>query len=278
MGIKKYVNKNIVQYLIKYSINLLIDFLLLIFCLFRKKLNKEQFKIVTITDSIFFEDSLNLLNSIKFYEPDIEVAVIDIGLSSDQLDFLNSNYSYKVKSFDFASYPKFFNEYDMDGKLGSYAWKAPAIFNEYSKSKKNILYLDAGCRLSKRISLLKFLVLKNGFYSPESSNNIEFWTHPRTLMLMEVEKNLLKKRNFSSGIVGLAINNKQNEKVLKQWVNYSKNKEAIAPKGSSRKNHRQDQSLLNILVHQNLKSYLIPRTHKIFGILKHQNKDVGLFK
>ena len=94
---------------------------------------------------------------------------------------------------------------------------------------------------------------------------------------MKAEKSLLRKRNFSSGIVGMVID-KKNQKIIDEWAKFSRNKDVIAPKGSSRKNHRQDQSILNILVHQNLKSYMIPRTHKIFGILKHQNKDVGLFK
>ena len=95
---------------------------------------------------------------------------------------------------------------------------------------------------------------------------------------MKADKNLLSKRNFSSGIVGMVMVIKKMKRLLKSGQSFQGIKMLIAPKGSSRKNHRQDQSILNILVHQNLKTFMIPRTHKIFGILKHQNKDVGLFK
>ena len=65
---------------------------------------------------------------------------------------------------------------------------------------------------------------------------------------MKVDKNLLRKRNFSSGIVGMVIGDKKNEKIIEEWAKFSENKDVVAPKGSSRKNHRQDQSILNILV------------------------------
>ena len=56
----------------------------------------------------------------------------------------------------------------------------------------------------------------------------------------------------------MVIDDKKNEKIINEWAKFSKNKDVIAPKSSSRKNHRQDQSILNILVHQNLKSFMIP--------------------
>ncbi len=278
MNIKKYINKNVFKYILRYTVNLIIDYFLVIIFLFRAKINKKEFKIITISDSYFFDALTNLLTSIHKYEPKIEVVIIDIGLNEKQTVFLKNNFNYKIKKFNFDKFPIFFKDHDLDGKLGSYAWKAPALFDEFYESEKNIIYLDAGCELRKSLNFLKFIILKNGFYSPESSNNIEYWTHPHTLKIMNAEKNLLKKRNFSSGIVGMVIDDKKNQKIIDEWARFSKDKDVIAPKGSSRKNHRQDQSILNILVHQNLKSNMIPRTHKIFGILKHQNKDVGLFK
>ena len=278
MNIKTYINKNVFKYILRYTVNLIIDYFLVIVFSFRVNLNNKEFKIITISDTHFFDALTNLLTSIQKYEPTIEVVIIDIGLTEKQLVFLKNNFSYKIKKFNFDNFPIFFKDYDSDGKLGSYAWKAPALFNEFYKSEKNIIYLDAGCELRKSLNSLKFIILKNGFYSPESSNNIEYWTHPQTLKIMKAKKNLLRKRNFSSGIVGMAIDNEINQMIIEDWAKFSQIKDVIAPKGSSRKNHRQDQSILNILVHQNLKSYMIPRTHKIFGILKHQNKDVGLFK
>ena len=277
MNIKTYINRNVFKYILRYTLNLTIDYFLVIVFLFRTKINNKEFKIITISDSYFFDALTNLLTSIYTHEPKLEVVIIDIGLTEKQIVFLKKNFNYEIKKFNFDKFPEYFKEYDLDGKLGSYAWKAPALFDEFYKSEKNIIYLDAGCELRKSINFLKFIILKNGFYSPESSNNIEYWTHPQTLKIMKVDNSLLRKRNFSSGIVGMVIDDKKNEKIIEEWAKFSENKDVLAPKGSSRKNHRQDQSILNILVHQNLKTHMIPRTHKIFGILKHQNKDVGLF-
>lgn len=277
MNIKTYINRNVLNYILKYAVNFIIDCFLVVVFLFKTKINNKEFKIITISDAYFFDALKNLLTSIHTHEPKLEVVIVDIGLTEKQIVFLKNNYNYKIKKFNFDMFPKFFKEYDFDGKLGSYAWKAPALLIEFFESDKNIIYLDAGCKLRKNLNFLKFIILKNGFYSPESSNNVEYWTHPHTLKLMKAEKSLLRKRNFSSGIVGMVIDDKKNEKIIEEWAKFSENKDVLAPKGSSRKNHRQDQSILNILVHQNLKTHMIPRTHKIFGILKHQNKDVGLF-
>lgn len=173
MNIKKYINKNVLKYILRYILNLIIDYFLVIIFLFRAKINNKEFKIITISDSYFFDALTNLLTSIHKYEPKIEVVIIDIGLNEKQTVFLKNNFNYKIKKFNFDKFPLYFKDYDLDGKLGSYAWKAPALFNEFYESEKNIIYLDAGCELRKNLNFLKFIILKNGFYSPESSNNIE---------------------------------------------------------------------------------------------------------
>ena len=53
---------------------------------------------------------------------------------------------------------------------------------------------------------------------------------PHTLKIMKVDKNLLRKRNFSSGIVGMVIGDKKNEKIIEEWAKFSENKDVVAPK------------------------------------------------
>ena len=278
MNIKKYINRNVVRFTFRYFKYFLIDIFLFVLIIFKKRINKNEFKIVTVADSNFFEDLNNLLNSIKLFESNLDVVIYDIGLRNDDKKFLIEHFDYKIKKFNFEQYPAFINLYDSDSKLGSYAWKALIIQKEYSKGKKNIIYLDAGCMLRKSLRLLKFVVLRNGLFSPASSDNIKRWTHPTSLEKMNVSRNLLKKRNFTAGCIGLAIHHDNISNIVSKWAKYSKDQDVIAPKGSSRLNHRQDQAILNILIHQNLNSFMIFRTQKIFGILTHQNKDVGLFK
>ena len=73
--------------------------------------------------------------------------------------------------------------------------------------------------------------------------------------------------------MGFAINSEKMKDLLLDWNEFSLRKEVIAPKGSNRLNHRQDQAILSVLIHQHGFSRLTPRTHKIFGILRHQDNE-----
>ena len=90
---------------------------------------------------------------------------------------------------------------------------------------------------------------------------------------MNMPKSVLNKRNISGGIVGFSQTNPRSVKMLEEWYSNSIIKEVIAPEGSSRLNHRQDQAILTLLMHKYKLSWSTLRTHKMFGILKHQDVD-----
>ncbi len=249
------------------------DILLVLLFLFKPSLNNEDFLILSGSDSTHFNSLVNLLNSLKKYEKNTEVVIINLGLSIDEVDYLKHNFKYKIKDFDFENNPDFVSDRDDFNKLGSYAWKPISIFKEFTNTKKNVIWLDAGCLINRELSLLKSVIKKNGFYSPQSSDNIEKWTHKKTLNLLGAPSSILKKRNISGGIVGFAKNSVKVDNLLHEWYRNSINKETIAPQESSRKNHRQDQAILSVLIHKFKFSMLTPRTHGIFGILKHQDDE-----
>ena len=62
----------------------------------------------------------------------------------------------------------------------------------------------------------------------------------------------MKKGNFAATIIGVdskvpgAI-----DKIIKPWYECALVKECIAPEGSSRENHRQDQAALTVIMHLN---------------------------
>ena len=58
---------------------------------------------------------------------------------------------------------------------------------------------------------------------------------------------------------------------LEEWAQLSLNQDIIAPKNSSRKNHRQDQSILTMLIYKNGLHNFITKTYKIFGITIHND-------
>ena len=272
MKIKQVINRNKLKKFYRDISNVTIDLFLIIFQLFKKSINQKPFVIVTGADSSHFNSLVNLLKSINLYEKGTETNVYNLGMSIDEINYLKSNFKFNFIDFDFKSYPPFIGQIDNSNKLGSYAWKAIIVFNEY-KNNKNILWLDAGCIVTKELRLLKKLILKNGFFSPESSNRIKDWTHPNTISKLNFPVDNLTKRNFSSGLVGLAADDKKIKRLVKAWYKHSLDRETIAPNGSSRENHRQDQSILTLLVHLESLDKTTLRTHKMFGLLKHQDNE-----
>ena len=258
---------------LKEAFRVINDVFLIMLSLFKSPLNKEKFLSLTGSDTTHFNSLINLLNSLRKYEPKTEVIVINLGLSENEINHLKENFRYEIKNFDFKNNPDFLSTRDEYNKLGHYAWKPISIYTEFKNTEKNILWLDAGCLINKELSLLKFIINKNGFYSPQSSDNIEKWTHKQTLKLLKAPNSILKKRNVSGGILGFAKKSYQIEELLTTWYKNSINEKIIAPSGSSRLNHRQDQAILSVLIHKFNLSGATPRTHRIFGILKHQDDE-----
>ena len=92
-----------------------------------------------------------------------------------------------------------------------------------------------------------------------------------------VKKNILKKSNLTGGLIGVNTSNKNAIKLVKKWEKYSLIQECIAPQGSSRKNHRQDQSILSILKYQNKQKIYSPKMKLNFGIKVNQNPGIKIY-
>ncbi len=254
-------------------LKLLADLLLILFFLFKRKKNQKDFLILTGSDSSHFNSLVNLLATLKEHENDTEIKIFNLGLEEKEKNYLKENFNFEIIDFEFSKYPEFVSKRDEFNKLGSYSWKPIIIYEQYESTNKNILWLDAGCLITKELTLVKNIILKNGFYSPQSSDNVKRWTHESTLSKLKVPEKLYTKRNISGGICGFGKNSISTKNMLSDWYKYSLDEELISPQGSSRLNHRQDQALLSLLVHFYKLSNSTPRTHNIFGILRHQDDE-----
>ena len=270
---KKYINRAQVKKLFRETYKIIFDIVLLIKLRSQKSLNSKEFKIVTGCDSSHFNSLVNLLKSIQKYEPNTETVVYNLGLSSDEIYYLKNKFDFEIINFDFKNYPKFIGEIDISKKLGSYGWKPIIINKEFHKNDKNLLWLDAGCLLTKKLTLLKKYILKMGFYSPESSNSVKDWSHASTIQNLNFPSEYLNSPNFSSGLVGIAQNEKKIKELINKWEYFALDKETLAPKGSSRENHRQDQTILTLLVYILKINNNLFKSHRMFGLLKHQDNE-----
>jgi hypothetical protein len=138
-----------------------------------------------------------------------------------------------------------------------------------------LLWLDAGNLLIGNLERIKQLVAYNGFYSPYSAGTIGDWTHKLTLEILNFPHQRLTKPNCNGAIVGLNLENSIILKLISDWNSCAMNKSCIAPIGSSRLNHRQDQAVLSVLtelINLNKRGRYRNLNEKL-NILIHQDKD-----
>lgn len=234
----------------------------------RKKL---PLTIITAADTSHYKSLINLLSSISKYEKSVEVSVWDLGFTSEELASINKYFpNYKISKFEFAKYPEHFN---LQIRAGEYAWKPAIIFEESKKSLGLILWLDAGDLITKKLYWIRKFIEFSGFYSPYSSGSIIDWTHPEMLKKFRITGSELFKRNLNGAIVGFDVSQNKSKELLKAWFDCALDKNCIAPIGSSRDNHRQDQAALTCLSY----AYgLAPKglsavNRKSLGIIQHQD-------
>lgn len=235
--------------------------------------SKTNLKIVTGADSSHFKSLINLLNSIQKFEPETPVSIWDLGFTDNEISLINSSYpSYSISKFDYSKYPNHFN---IKVKAGEYAWKPTIIFEEFKNADGIVLWLDGGDVLTRKLFWIKKFITKTGFFSPYSLGTIKQWTHPQMIQNFELKDGFLNKPNLNGAIVGFDSKSKEAFDLLKAWYECAQNVDCIAPQGSNRENHRQDQAALTCLAYKQKMApnsfYAVIRSP--LGIKIHQDAD-----
>ena len=194
-----------------------------------------------------------------------QLVVWDLGLSA-----LESHHhpavSYRV--FDYAKYPDWF---DISNEAGQYAWK-PALLQEMSQEYRGelLVWMDAGNLIVDPLRNLERFLRSNALYSAYSAGMIRDWTHPVTLSALAGEEHA-RKLNRNGACIGFNLASERARLCLHEWATACATKEIIAPEGSSRANHRQDQSVFSILYYNHLGTDAVSNTFLGYTI----HNDIG---
>lgn len=115
-----------------------------------------------------------------------------------------------------------------------------------------VLWLDSGDRISAPfLRWLPSFLLQNGMWSPQSQDDMHTWTHPGLPDYFHdsLDNYDPKESNCNGAAMAFDVrNHTMRDGIMREWVECSRIKDCIAPEGSSRANHRQDQAALTYLV------------------------------
>lgn len=194
---------------------------------------------------------INMINSFIKYNETNFLIIYNLGLNDNNWNniqnMFNHNNFLKFKVFDYSKYPEWFN---INIEAGHYAWKPTIIYNTFiDNTNEKIIWMDSGNLIyNKNLNELENYLDNNYIYSATSSDNIKLWTHPSTIQYMNC--NWIEKQNRNAACMGFNCKIDKVKDFIKEFYHFSQIKECIAPEGSSRKNHRQDQSVFSILFYK----------------------------
>lgn len=201
----------------------------------------------------YFECLLTLLASWKRHEPRSRKIVYDLGLTPGQKRQLKERFpDVALESFEFQSYPDYFA---MGKDKGQYAWKPVIIYRTLVKYQGLLIWCDAANALLAPLDGIRRILQSEGIYSPRSMGTVAEWTHPGTCRYMHVPDDFFPLGNRNAALVGFNANIAFALNLAREWHDLAQIKDCIAPDGSSRSNHRQDQTVLTILYYRAQKQH-----------------------
>ena len=242
----------------------------------------DRLVIITGSSPTHQKSLIQLLVSINTFAADAEVHVFDFGLGKIAQDEVMStvrNTNFFYKKYDFSVKPSWMDI--RNSNKGEWAWKADCVnsvikndLGKVEQTPTTYLWLDAGNKfINEPHSVLRY-IQNYGFWSPASEGLVEKWTFPKQIDLIVGNSRFNKKTNLNGAMIGFSSRSTKALNLLNEWFKYSMIREVIAPEGSDKSNHRQDQSLLTLLAYR---GHIAPgptaRNLHLNCILQHQ--DIG---
>jgi uncharacterized protein DUF1647 len=213
--------------------------------------------VVTAASSNHFGALRYMLESLRAVEARVEC--YDLGLTAREVRALPRWAGLFYHKFDFHAYPPHMN---VEVNAGEYAWK-PVIVAEVvdrvrrSETPDDVLWTDAGSYFHALEPIATRVRSGDGLWVRRSSGTMGQWTHPRMFDSLGADPSAYADLpnadatlvGFATGHASPAVRDRVYREVIVPWKAGAMAKDCIAPPGSSRRNHRQDQALLSYLVH-----------------------------
>jgi hypothetical protein len=214
----------------------------------RQNRGEPEVLIVTAASAEFYRCLCQLLLSVRRHHAPARCCVYDLGLKPTQATDLRIRFpDIAVRRFEFDNYP---GHVRVDAE--TYAWKPLVIARELASCGGPLLWLDAATIIQSRLDAIEAKIREEGQYVPISGNHqatVERWTHPATLARLGIPAGPVRTmRQRAGGVCGFDGRNPVVSALVRRWKDLALQEDVIAPPGSNRGNHRQDQALLTLLL------------------------------
>ena len=212
----------------------------------------QQLVIVTGANHNHFQSLLQFTKSVLKHEPFSHLIIFDLGLTQIQLDelqeLISTNERAEIRRFPFELHPP---HMDIEVAAGEYAWKPVIVHQICEQSDGFVVWCDAGNIIDKPLTWIRRIVQKDGIYCPLSSGIVTDWTHPGMISELGLPEKYFEYRNLNTAVIGLNPRLPKIAYLLTEWRDCALKPECIAPAGSSRENHRQDQAAFTVIAYKN---------------------------
>jgi hypothetical protein len=199
-----------------------------------------------------------MLESLRRLEARVEC--YDLGLTTEQARALPRWDGFFYHRFDYAAHPP---HLDVSVNAGEYAWKPVIVADVVERlrahdHRSDVLWADAGCYFHALQPIADRVGETGGLWVRPSPGVMREWAHPLMFEYLGVDANEYgDKRNADATLVGFAMGSATPparealyREIVLPWRTCALARDCIAPPGSSRANHRQDQAVLSYLVHK----------------------------
>lgn len=204
--------------------------------------------LATGADARYFRSLAQLLLSVARCGLPYGVVIFDLGLSEGQRRRLQEppfgRPAWKLRPFP-PDLPAWFGL-----EAGNYAWK-PALIARLLEEEERVFWLDSATILQGSLEPVERFLDAWGVWVPICGRRgVARWTHPKTLQYLKVPPHYLGRRQRCGGICAFDRRHPLARKLVARWVELCSIPECLAPPGAHPGNHRYDQALLTILLHQ----------------------------
>ena len=184
----------------------------------------------------------------------IPLVLYDLGLFPEEHEELKSKFPWaQVRKFNYSRYPPFFN---ITRNKGEYAWKAAILHDVYMDYGCAVIWMDASNQYSS-VSKIVDNARKGQFMSNWAGHRVRAFVHNGTWQYLtnqfgtkaDWRKKIEWSASCSGAFLAFGVRNPKVAQMLQLFYDCSLVKQCIAPEGSNRRNHRQDQVVVSILAH-----------------------------